>query len=84
MNFIAEINIMPHKELLDPKGKTIANNLKHLNLHGISDVRVGTHITLQIEADDEQSAHDITTQACKMLLANPIMETFSFTLHSGS
>ncbi|HMX84055.1 MAG TPA: phosphoribosylformylglycinamidine synthase subunit PurS, partial [Saprospiraceae bacterium] len=31
MKFLAEIEIMPHKELLDPQGKTVAKNLKYIN-----------------------------------------------------
>ena len=30
MKFLAEIDIMPHKELLDPQGKTVAKNLHHI------------------------------------------------------
>ena len=48
MKFIAEINIMPHKELLDPQGKAVVNNLKHLDLSGVADVRIGRHVTMVI------------------------------------
>lgn len=80
MKFIAEIDIMPHKELLDPQGKTVVNNLKHLDLEGIHDVRIGKHVTMQLDADSEAEARAKVETACQKLLANQIMEHFHFTL----
>ena len=80
MKFIAEIDIMPHKELLDPQGKTVAKNMQHLNLSGIEDVRIGKHVLMTIEAEDEAAAKDKVDIACKKLLANMIMETYRFDL----
>lgn len=80
MNFIAEIDIMPHKELLDPQGKTVSKNMKNLQLEGIEDVRIGKHVTMRLEADNEEQAKAKVDEACKKLLANMIMETFSYTL----
>ncbi|HCK21093.1 MAG TPA: phosphoribosylformylglycinamidine synthase [Bacteroidetes bacterium] len=78
MAFRAEINIMPLKELLDPKGKAVANNMKSLNLGSIKDVRIGKHIHLEIQAATNEEARELTDAACKKLLANPIMESYSF------
>jgi phosphoribosylformylglycinamidine synthase len=82
MKFVAEIDIMPHKELLDPQGKAVANNLKNIDIHEVSDVRIGKHITLSLEAESEDAAREIVDAACRKLLANLIMETFSFELKS--
>ena len=38
MKFIAEIQIMPHNELLGPQGKTVAKNMHNLDIHGVEDV----------------------------------------------
>jgi phosphoribosylformylglycinamidine synthase len=82
MKFVAEIDIMPHKELLDPQGKAVANNLKNIDIHEVSDVRIGKHITLSLEAETEDAAREIVDNACRKLLANLIMESFSFELKS--
>ena len=74
----AEIDIMPHKELLDPQGKAVKHGLHNLNLKDIEDVRVGKHITLTIEANSAEEAHEKTEEACKKLLANAIMEGYEF------
>ena len=81
MKFLAAIDIMPLKELLDPQGKTVAKNMKHIDLDGIEDVRIGKHITITLEADDEASANEKVETACKKLLANTIMESYSFTIN---
>lgn len=83
MTFIAEIDIMPHKELLDPQGKAVVNNMKHLDLSGIHDVRIGRHVTVSLEASDEADARQKVDTACKKLLANMIMETYHFDLKQG-
>lgn len=69
---------MPHKELLDPQGRAVANNLKNLDLSGVSDVRIGKHIVVQLEAASADEAKAKVETACQKLLANLIMETYSF------
>lgn len=82
MKYIAEINIMPHTELLDPQGKTVANNMKNIGVYGIEDVRIGKHIVLKLEAQDEKEALQKVHQACEKLLANVIMETFTYAIRN--
>jgi len=80
MKFIAEIDIMPHKELLDPQGKAVVNNLGHLDLSGIADVRIGRHVTMTLDAASEQEARQTVETACSKLLANVIVETYAYHL----
>ena len=80
MKFKAEIDIMPHKELLDPQGKTVANNMEHVHIYGIQDVRIGKHISVNLEAASESEAREVVETACKKILANLIMETYTFEL----
>jgi phosphoribosylformylglycinamidine synthase len=80
MKFIAEIDIMPHKELLDPQGKAVKNNIKSLDVHGVEDVRIGKHISLTLDAASQAEAEQTVDAACKKLLANPVMENYKFTV----
>lgn len=80
MQYKAEINIMPLKELLDPQGKAVLLGLKNLNLPEVKDVRIGKHITLLIDASNEAEAKEKTETCCKKLLANPVMEAYHFSL----
>lgn len=76
MTYNVQIKVMPLKDLLDPQGKAVMGGLGNLGLTGINDVRIGKHITLQIEAESEESAKSIAEEACKKLLANPVMEFY--------
>ena len=78
MKFIAHINVMPQKALLDPQGRAVSGSMKNLNLPEIGNVRIGKHITLEVDADSKDIATEKVDQACRQLLANPIMETFEF------
>ncbi len=83
MKYTAHINIMPLKELLDPQGKAVNSSLHNLGLTQIQDVRIGKHITLNIEAANRQEAEQMTQDACKKLLANQVMESFDFSITEG-
>jgi phosphoribosylformylglycinamidine synthase PurS subunit len=83
MKFIAEVNIMPLKEILDPQGKAVTGSMKNLGLQEIQNVRVGKHITLELECDSESTARQVVDDACKKLLANLIMESYEFELRTA-
>lgn len=80
MKYIAHINVMPQKALLDPQGRAVASSMNKLDLPEIKNVRIGKHIMLEIDAESREIASAKAEQACKKLLANPIMETFEFTI----
>lgn len=79
MVFTIQIKVMPLKDLLDPQGKAVLGGLHNLGYSQVQDVRVGKHITLQIEANSEEEAKTIATQTAKDLLANLVMEEFEVT-----
>ena len=81
--FQAEIDVMPKKEILDPQGKAVTGSMKNLGLSEIQNVRIGKHISLEIEADNAETAYAKVDQACKSLLANLIMESYNFTIEKA-
>ena len=82
MKFQAEIDIMPLKSLLDPQGKAVTSSLKNLSLQQIENVRIGKHISMEVEADSEAKASEMVEEACKKLLANQIMESYEFKIEA--
>ena len=76
MIFQVQIKVMPLKDLLDPQGKAVLGGLHNLGMTGVQDVRVGKHITLQIDTDNETAAREMAEKASKQLLANAVMEYF--------
>ena len=80
MKFLAEINVMPLKALLDPQGKAVNATLRGNGYPNIDGVRIGKHINLEIEADSHDTASAQVTEVCKRMLSNPVMEGFEFKL----
>lgn len=80
MKFIADIDVMPLKALLDPQGKAVSTTMKNIGLPEISNVRIGKHITLEIEAINKDTARENVKTACEQLLCNQIMESFTFVI----
>jgi len=80
MKYAAHINIMPHKALLDPQGKAVTGSMPNIGLPTIANVRIGKHITLELEAANETEAKTMVETACTKLLANLIMESYEYTV----
>jgi phosphoribosylformylglycinamidine synthase subunit PurS len=78
MKFRAEIDVMPLKALLDPQGKTVASSLKNIGFSGIDNVRIGKHLTMELNAETLATAKKRVEKACKELLANPVMESYEY------
>ncbi|MFA5010489.1 MAG: phosphoribosylformylglycinamidine synthase subunit PurS [Ignavibacteria bacterium] len=76
--YTARILITLRKTILDPQGKAVEHSLKSLGYGNIVDTRIGKYIELKIDVPDEFQANTITEEACKKLLANPVMEDYSF------
>ncbi len=83
MKYFADINVMPLKALLDPQGKAVTGSMKNLGLSEIENVRIGKHITIEIEAASKDVASVKVDEACKKLLCNQIMEFYEFTLREA-
>lgn len=80
MKYVAHINVMPRKELLDPQGKATILGLKSLGFDNVADLRIGKRIRMEIDAATEAEARQEVEEACKKLLHNPIMEAYEFEL----
>lgn len=80
MKYIAHINVMPLKDLLDPQGKAVNSSLHNLGLSQINNVRIGKHMTMDIEAGSKEEAAQMAEDACKKLLANVVMEQYEVTI----
>ena len=80
MKFKAEIDVMPLDALLDPQGKAVTNSMSNIGLPEIEGVRIGRHVRLFITANSKELAEQKVEEACKKMLANQIMESYSFSV----
>ena len=83
MKFKAEIDVMPLKSLLDPQGKAVSTSMGNVGLSEIKNVRIGKHVTLEIEAENLESANNKVDTACQKMLCNQIMESYTFTIKTA-
>lgn len=76
----AKIYVTLKNGILDPQGKTVHHALENLGFQKINEVRMGKLIQLKFKDVSKDEAERLTTEACKKLLANPVIEDFQFEL----
>ena len=74
----ARIKITLKNGVLDPQGKAIGHALGSLGFSGVEDVRQGKYIEVDSAESDEVRARDQIERMCKELLANTVIENYSF------
>jgi len=78
--YIAKINITLRTSILDPQGKAVHHALENLGMSGVDDVRIGKYVELKVNGNTPDEARRVAEDACKKLLANPVMEDYSYTI----
>ncbi|HEV8669271.1 MAG TPA: phosphoribosylformylglycinamidine synthase subunit PurS [Candidatus Limnocylindria bacterium] len=79
MRFVATIRVLPKSEVRDPQGEAISGALRSLGL-AVSDVRTGKEIVVTFDAADETAARDAVRLMGTELLANPVIEDYTYEL----
>jgi phosphoribosylformylglycinamidine synthase len=74
----ARIKITLKNGVLDPQGKAIEGAIKGLGISGVGDVRQGKYIEVDLKESDPDKARSVVEQMCKDLLANPVIENYSY------
>lgn len=74
----AEIRVELKKGILDPQGQAICNALAALGFSGIREIRSGKVLHITFEAGDKQQAEATIKSASDRLLANPVIEDYSY------
>ena len=72
----ARVTIMPRTGVLDPQGEAIRHALTGLGFAGVSEVRQGKVIDLELEATDAEAARAEVARMCEKLLANTVIESW--------
>ncbi len=76
----AQVYVTLKREVLDPQGDAVRRALSTLELGAVKDVRVGKFIEIELESDEVDAAKRELDEACKKLLANPVIEDYRFEL----
>jgi phosphoribosylformylglycinamidine synthase len=81
--FTARIQITLRPSILDPQGKAVEHAIATLGVPAVQDVRIGKYIELTVDESSEERARTATEEICRRLLANPVMEDYSFEVESA-
>ncbi|MGZ4140590.1 MAG: phosphoribosylformylglycinamidine synthase subunit PurS [Actinomycetota bacterium] len=72
------IDLMLKEGILDPQGKTVEENLPSLGFDGVSGVRVGKHIELEVDAPTRDEVVARVEEMSRRFLSNPVIEDFTY------
>ena len=78
--YLARVVVRLKATVNDPQGQTIRGSLHQLGFSNVDGVRVGKHIVIRLDEDDEAKAAAKVEEMCDKLLANPIIEEYEFEL----
>ena len=76
----AKIRITLKAGVLDPQGKAIQNALGSLGFGGVNEVRQGKYIEVDLAETSEARAREQVERMCRDLLANMVIENYSYEL----
>jgi phosphoribosylformylglycinamidine synthase len=76
----ARVHVMLKAGVLDPQGKAIAHALGSLGFTGVSEVRQGKVIDLDLVETDAARARASVEKMCQQLLANTVIESYQIEL----
>jgi phosphoribosylformylglycinamidine synthase len=77
--FHSKVYVTLKKSILDPQGKAVEQGIHSLGFDAVGDVRIGKYIEMDVDTDSREEAERTTKEISDKLLANLIMESYSFT-----
>ena len=78
--WVASVIVTLKPVINDPPGLSIHGALQQLGYDGVSNVRAGKFFRITFEAESREEAGKAVDEMCRRLLANPVIETYRFTL----
>ncbi|MFZ0371418.1 MAG: phosphoribosylformylglycinamidine synthase subunit PurS [Halobacillus sp.] len=73
-----KIYITLKEGVLDPQGKAVQNSLHSLEYKNVNEVRVGKYMEVMME--DTNDIEEQVDKMCDQLLANPVIENYTYTI----
>jgi phosphoribosylformylglycinamidine synthase len=78
----ARVFVTLKPSVFDPQGTTVAEALHTLGYAAVTDVRQGKYFELDIEAETQDEARRVATEAADRLLANPVIESYRIEINA--
>jgi len=74
----ALVTVFCKEAVFDPQGHTLAGSLRQVGFQSVKSARVGKIIEIDLNASSVADARQSVQSMCEKLLANPVIESFSF------
>ncbi len=79
----AKIYVTLKPGVLDAQGDTVKSALETLGFKGVEDVRIGKFLVITLDGGTREQVTAQVEQMCRRLLANPVIEDYSFELEEA-
>ena len=79
----ARVLVRLRPSVLDPAGEATRGAAERLGVEGISKLRIGKAVELEVDAPDAEEAHRRLEVLSDRLLANPVIEDWSLELQDS-
>ncbi|MDD5559865.1 phosphoribosylformylglycinamidine synthase subunit PurS [Candidatus Methylomirabilis sp.] len=80
----AKIYVTLKPGVLDAQGDTVRSALETLGFEGLADVRIGKFMVLTLNSLTKEEAAAQVEEMCRRLLANPVIEDYSFDIEGAA
>ena len=78
--YSVDVTVLPKEGVLDIQGKAVERTLRQSGYTSVEDVRVGRFIRFVVQADCEETASSVVGSVAEDLLANGLIESYSYKL----
>ena len=78
--YMVDVTVLPKDGVLDIQGKAVERTLRQSGYSSVGDVRVGRFIRFAVQAEGEDAAGAVVDSVAADLLANGLLESYSYKL----
>ena len=82
--FIADVRIKLKKGVADPEGKNTLKALELLGFGAVAEVKTSKFFSVHLDVADEAEAREQVEKMCQNLLANPVINEYSYDIRKGA
>ena len=78
----ARIFVTLKKSVMDPQGAAVGRALESLGYEGVDNVRIGKFMEMDVKKASREEAEKQVDEMCHRLLANPVIEKYTFEMEA--
>jgi phosphoribosylformylglycinamidine synthase subunit PurS len=81
--WLANVRVTLKPVVNDPPGLAMRDALHNLGYSGVEKVRSGKNLQVYLSAGSDSEARELVDDMCKRLLANPVIEDYTFDVQTA-